>query len=511
MKIFKLFLIFILLSICFFVFSDADESDDFSWIYGYINIDPSDDIFHGYKPKFYKISKDYVENLVWNQDIDFFVEDIDKFNLRKNINALPRFPYVLMLYGGYNYNRGIDTGFLFRMDDIANTRVALTLATSFGQNGRFWIHSNVEYPVLLNNRLKLLGTFSFFTSAPQYASWIGMYPGIYMHSDENANNNKLGDALMKSLFNKVWNKLGIYFNKYRDIGFHFVGGVDYRIPFLELNAITVFDFYYDYLHVYDGTHVIGPILEYEELPEQILADEHNFNFNIQVEFRWNKFKQTETIPEGNHLSLKTKFYIPTNIGDLGKEFRFKSLIEEKFNKKLWREFAVKLRLLCGANYNISEDYSGDPYMRGFAKEELTGWFALLANIELLIPIVDVSMLTGPGKKPFINPAKFVIYWSFFLDGGFTIENYSYPLENYYSRTPREKIRNSLIMGNPAGQTYLGNGFFILPAVSVGSGIQIYPFFTHFILRFDVGVNLLKAIMYQTPECIEFVLSFNQMF
>src|SRR4030042_3993571 len=160
-----LFLFFSILSFSIFaqadLTDDKDATEDTDWLSFYINLDPSDDLFYNYKLKNYKVSKDYVKNLSYNQEIDFYIDAIDEHNLRKNINALPRFPFIFMPYGGYSYNRGFDIGFLFRADNFLNTRLALTFATSFGQKGKFWLHTNVEYPALLNDRLKLLGTFSF--------------------------------------------------------------------------------------------------------------------------------------------------------------------------------------------------------------------------------------------------------------------------------------------------------------------------------------------------------------
>ncbi len=502
-----LFLFFSILSFSIFAQSDLtddkDTTEDTDWLNYYINLDPSDDIFYNYKLKNYKISEEYVKNLSYNQEIDFFIDAIDEHNLRKNINVLPRFPFIFMPYGGYSYNRGFDIGFLFRADNFLNTRLALTFASSFGQKGKFWFHTNIEYPALLKNRLKLLGSFSFFTSYPQYASKVATYPSIE------------GDNDIMKLFNKIWNKLDIDFYKQSEYGFYFIPGIDYRIPFIDLNTITTIELIYKYDHLRVG-NIVGSSYDYdveeaELLPEQILIDQSNFSFNIRQEFRWNKLKQTASIPVGMYLSFWNKFYLPTTIGYPNNEFRFKSRFEGKFSYKIFREFAARARLLLAANYNISEDFSGDPYIRGLADQELTGWFALLANVELYIPLVNVTM-KGAADREFKRDAKFILYWTFFLDAGFTIENYNYYLENFVERMPREAIKNSLVFGDPLGQTYLGNYNYLLPATTVGSGIKIYSYFLPFIMRFDIGYNILKAASYQNGyECIEFIFSFSEMF
>jgi hypothetical protein len=312
---------------------------------------------------------------------------------------------------------------------------------------------------------------------------------------------------------KIWNKLGITFNRYSDFGFNVIFGTDYRIPFVELNWITTIEMMHNYVYMKEITSTGGKIADYgsKKNPEEILINRNNLFVNIGQEFRWNKLKQTATIPVGNLLSLATKFYLPTTIGD-GSEFKFKAHLEDKFYYKLFREFACKIRFFMAANYNISEDFSGDPYVRGFADNELTGWFALLANVEGYIPIVDVDLIKGPAIEPFKNPAKFVIYFVLFADGGFTIENYDNYLEGFDGRERRDHIANSLNPKDPYGQKYLGYNNFLLPAISVGGGLQFQPYFLHFNLRVDVGVNLLKAIIYNKPqESIEVSISFNQMF
>lgn len=498
-KILFIILLFIpFLSIYGFSSESVDNEENFDWLNNYINIDPSDDLYYEFLPKNYLITKEYVTNLKWHQEIDFFIDEIDDYNLKKNINILPRFPFVFMLYGGYSYNRGFDINFLFRVDDLANTRIALTSAFAFKQNGKLWFHNNIEYPVLLNYRMKLLGTFSFYTSSPQYQSAIARYHDY----DENP---------IMDLFNKIWETLSVPFYRQNDIGFYFVPGFDFRIPFIETNLITTFSLNYQY----DFSK-----LDKESLPDEIILNRSNLNFNIKEEIRFNRFKQTATIPVGVYLSAFGDFSIPTTIGPFNNEFRFRSRIEAKFNKKIFREFGFKSRLLIAANYNISEDFSGDPYVKGLVDHDLTGWFALIANLEAYIPLVNVDMKSA-FNIAFKRDAKFVLFLTIFADGGFTIENYNYYLNNFYERKHRNNIKNSIFyyvdengknLGPvPGGQFHLGNGHYLLPAISTGGGIHIYPYFLHFILRIDVAVSILKAIYYGGSNSLEFVVSFTQTF
>lgn len=114
----KIIILPILLLICSFLFSQNNSSasssassektknnetqknnvktqDNDDWLNNYINIDPSDDLLHDFKLKHYKISKDYVENLEWNQEIKTYIDDIDAYNLRKNIKSFAEISFYI--------------------------------------------------------------------------------------------------------------------------------------------------------------------------------------------------------------------------------------------------------------------------------------------------------------------------------------------------------------------------------------------------------------------------------
>jgi hypothetical protein len=478
--------------------ADTSDSSDDAWVYDYINYDPSDDLYSGLKSKRHKIKKSYVENLKWNPYINLYIDDLDRNNFVKNTNILPWFPYIFAPYGGYSYNRGFDIGFLYRMDNIENTMMSFTTATSFGQRTRFWQHFNMEYSnVLKDNRLKLLWTFSVFTSAPQYYSALSFY-------------DKSNQLLY--LFNYLWDKLSISMNQFNETGFYFISGADYRIPKLELNSISLVEF----LYKYDSNNITSWNYNNEDktknTPNIETINRSNFSFNISEEVRWQKIKQTVSFPTGNILSAKVKFYIPTTVGSFSSQFRFKSTIEDKFTYKFFREFAFKTRILLAANYNISEDFSGDPFIRGYVDKELTGFFALLGNFELCIPVIDVAIKEA-ANITLKKDARFILFLNMFMDTGFTIDKFDFPLENFAYDVKRSPALNTF-------NSDLGGNYSLIPAFSLGGGLTIYPYFLNFIIRLDVGVNILKAAIYynQVPDnkknettSIEFTLSFSEMF
>jgi hypothetical protein len=464
----------------------ADNSDD-KWVKDYIKLDRSDDLYYGLKSKRFKIKKSYVESLKWNPYINFSVDAIDRQNLPKNANILPWFPYIFMPYGGFSYNRGFDLGFLYRMDNIENTGMSFTTATSFGQKTDFWQHFNMEFPnVLKDNRLKLLWTFSISTSAPQY------YSSLYYYDKSNA---------LMSLFNSLWQKMGISLNQFNTTALYFIAGADYRIPKIEVNSISTVELVYRYDAANitswstnpDGTTAPPPLVE--------TIDRSNLSFNISEELRWQKLKQTATFPVGNILSGKVKFYIPTTVGPFASQFRFKFTAEDKFTYKFFREFTFKTRLMMTANYNISEDFSGDPFIRGYVSKELTGFFSLLGNFELYVPVMDIDIKEA-ANVTLKNNAKFVFFLNLFVDSGFTIDKFDFPLENYYDNHR-----------SPAIYTYnanLGNNYSLIPALSAGGGITLYPSFLNFLIRLDVSANILKAAIYNQAS-VEVTFSFTEMF
>lgn len=63
--------------------------------------------------------------------------------------------------------------------------------------------------------------------------------------------------------------------------------------------------------------------------------------------------------------------------------------------------------------------------------------------------------------------------------------------------------------------YLGSNNYLIPASTLGAGLRIYPYFLPFIIRFDVGFNLLKTIAYAgtigAAQSFELIFSFNEMF
>ncbi|HOV12875.1 MAG TPA: hypothetical protein PK771_01210, partial [Spirochaetota bacterium] len=238
-------------------------------------------------------------------------------------------------------------------------------------------------------------------------------------------------------------------------------------------------------------------------PKEKKIDQSNLLFFVQENIIWSKIKQTHTVPVGNELSMNFKFYIPTGIGLIGKNFSFTGNIEEKYYYKFYKEFFFKFRSILSLNYNNSNDYSHHLFVRGIKNNENTGFFNFITNLEMYFPVVDINMW-GSASISFTTLAKFVLYLNIFVDFGLSIDNFDYYLENSLIRDfYPDKNSNYPFY-------YITDNYYFTPILTVGGGLRIYTYFLPFIIRVDVGVNLLKAIIKQDPT-VDVIISFNDMF
>ncbi len=489
--------IFLSITLSFFLVNNIVSSDneikpDYSWVLNHLTIDPSTDLYYGFKLPGYKINERFVSNLRWNNDFTFFNYRLDKHHIQKNINNLPFFPIVVLPYGRASLTLGstlhssnFDLGTLFSHQDLHSKGAVITAAIGSNQADGMHIDLYSSYTRFLEDKLGIFGGFTFYTSGPQIAAYNGL--------------NTTPSNQLVSFVNSILERVNIDYSTIFKTGFDTTIGISYRIPLFEIETFSLMELTYSHLSYSQNKSDITPL------------GINNFGINLIEHLRWNMIRQTETIREGNLLSGTFKFYLPTTIGTPNDQFRFKFSIDDRFSKKLYREFGIRGRLICNINYNISEDFSGEQYIRGISKNELTGWFALLASFEGFIPLIDVDLKAALDIK-FKRLTKFVMHLALFVEGGFTIDNYSLLLENNYTRPARGTVNNSLNKNNPLGQTDIGYGNVLLPAFTAGAGIRIYPFFLHFILRIDVSVNILKAIVYQKPdEIIGLTISFSESF
>ncbi len=477
--------VFFILIISYNIFSSDLTGDNYDWIYEYIAVDPSDDLYSDVFIKNYKINEDYVKSLAQKENIKLNNASVDRYNIKQNTNLLPRFPFIYSPYGGFSLNRGFDLGFLYKMDNFDGKFNSATFASSFGQNERFYNHFGFEFPNILNGRLSIFTNHSIYTSAPQYYS--------YLNYDKDSN-------FILNTFNKIWSLLQVKFNKISDFGIDSLVGVNYRIPLIELNSITTMKFSYIYIDsLIDRSGIVKNVKE------------NNFYIDLGQEFVWNKLKQTETVQVGNILKASFNFLIPTSIGSIGESFKFKFRVEDRFYKKIYKEFLLKARFIGTINYNINDNFSGDPFIRGYKNFELTGWASALFNLEFLIPLVDVEFLSAVDQNNFPKPAKFILYLSIFADFGFVIDNVNYYTDYFWYRPDILTVKNSF---NKDKLLYLSvsNGNYFFPAASAGVGLKLFPHFLHFSGRIDFAINITKLAVYQDfSDAFDIIISFSDIF
>ncbi len=508
------FFIFIFFSLSS-LYSINDNSDDSSakspqknnkgelkdipdYIKNSLTIDSGDDLYE--KKSWYYQSRNYVESLMWRKKILFYVDEIDQYGMKRNVNIQSWFPHIFAGYDGIKVsnfnlssssydisaknNNSFGIGFLYAYDNIDNSNVSLAFATSIAQLGAFYQHIHFEFiPPILKNRLTFFSTLSFFDTTPLYEAAKGFN----------------SDNTVAKMFNGFGQKFSMGVTNYNSLGLHFLLGGDIRVPFFDININGFVENFYQH------NFAVADFV-YDSDDSKYFVDNRSLNtdfssINIGLGGRWQKTKQTSTIVTGNDLSVKTKFIIPYYNTTGRPSFSFESKIEDQITKKLFREFAVRARFIIGANYNTSINYSGDPFIRGFTGEDLTGFFAVLGNLELLIPLIDVNIKQAVGND-LPKDAKFLLHFALFADGGFTIENYDYYLNDDFineSRTPSKSFKQQLV-----------DNYYIIPAITLGGGVRFYPYFLNFILRIDIGVNMIKTIMNQAPE-MEIVIKFNDLF
>lgn len=481
--------------------SDIDTDLDLDYIYDRLYINSEQDIFRGEIIKGYEPSEEYMQNLQYNKYIDLFYNNFTGYKIRRNINILPFFPFTFIPFGGLSlvignvYAKGIDIGIYYETDRMFNENIRFSLLSHMVQNNRFRSSAGIDVLKVHGlNRLSLFFNTSLFTTAVGFETARGLYdPSV----------NVLG-----KMFNMIWDMTGITFPMYSDTGFNFVTGVQYRIPIVELLSRTAFSINYSYT---DSKITEDPLLFYSsskkanlESPGIELVDMSNLYFTFSEKLIFDKSEQTDNIIEGEIATVDMEFFIPTGVGDFGDEFRFKFHFENIYNKKVFREFAVRTRLLGVINYNYNEDFSGDGFVRGVAPYQLTGFAGLIGNLEVYIPAVKIKLLKGADFSIDNRPALFTIYAVLFTDGGFTVHNDEYVTGDYYSLIENSYLKEDFYLDEDSK-------FRIIPAWTFGGGFRIVPSFLHFMVRFDVGVNILEYILTEKGPGVEIVLSFNDMF
>ncbi len=455
------------------------------------------DTFRDFKSKYFKTTPEYALYLKRFSHIYYFVDELDKYNFRNNTNVTLWVPFYFAPAGGFDIMNGSDTAhnsngvniaFNYRLYNLFNNKITFYAVNSSTQNGNFNNLTGLD----INNvdkegRIRLFESINVFTTGLNY--------NIFNSFNSN-------QAISKNVFiviPKAFKRFNLDLTPYNETGFDAITGIDYRIPKIEVNSISTIKLNYSY------TDSILKKVDAVTFPfEAETLYRHRLTLHLIEKAVWNKQKPGNTYFTGNYLSATADFGIPLYDTFNSGKFTFRGQIEDKYTKNLFnKDFFLRGRGLIGINYNISDNLSGDGFIRGLSKHDFTGFIYFVGNLELSLPAVYVN-LSAAADVPFKKKANFLLFLTLFSDFGVAVENYGYQINGSYTRYTEDYLKDYRLK-------LFGDNIYLNYAWTAGGGLRIYPYFMHFIIRFDVGVNVLESILTKKSPSIEFVLAFNDMF
>ena len=98
---------------------------------------------------------------------------------------------------------------------------------------------------------------------------------------------------------------------------------------------------------------------------------------------------------------------------------------------------------------------------------------------------------------------YLMYVNLFVDGGLAFSNDDMKVRDYEYLEKNTYLKDF--------RCYLDDKNYFTYALSAGAGITFVPYFLHFVVRIDVGVNILEPILEQKAPSIGLTVSFNDMF
>lgn len=274
------------------------------------------------------------------------------------------------------------------------------------------------------------------------------------------NNKRLSFSVNWSLYSSVISYYvkvnSIRWNKDFDFGTSLTSSLGYTIPIIEAPITPEI-----------GLEYTSKLFTAEPTDDlTVVGSNNSLQLYLGISFGKSFVKEGVYTPTGNKFNLNMKFYLPTMIGDQNKDFRFRFEFTDIFYKTFSRKHFFKMKWKIFTDYNFYENI-GD--IRGAGTGEFSGWAALTANFEYFLPVFNLNLDKGLSLD-IDRDLLFQFYWVFFADLGIALKN---DYNDY---------------------TLDWNYLHLLPGMSVGTGLRIYPKFMNLILRFDLGVNVYKLIL-----------------
>lgn len=460
--------------------------------YYFSTLTPEEDPFIHYKWQLFWKDHDYEQNLVRNRHPFFFIEELDIHNITVNSNVALRTPFTQIPFGGLSTvlnsdtkhsARGFDFGFYFRMEHLLNGRLMLSALNSFSFNGSFLTLLGADvYPLFENRKLKLSLNGSIYTTAPQYQLMA-------------ERNSKLG-----SMISKITDKLNLDFHTTNKTGTNFIAGVEYLFPF-AITSFSALKLNYEYTDA-------KLVDEYSNAypAKKAVIQESTLFLSFVERITIDMQKQDKTILTGNYFSLTASIDLPLlNAPKQGRKIfqpDFSIIVADSFSKKLYKDYAVKARAIAGYHYNYRTNLSGDGGVRGLSIGDFTGFAYCIANFDILLPIAYVDLYRSAAVS-FPKKVNYLIYLSLFFDGGIAFSNDSLRLRGNDFNFGKKYLEGK--------RFYIDDSNYLNYAFSSGIGLNIVPYFLHFIVKIEVGINILEPILTHQAPSVGLTVSFNNMF
>lgn len=468
----------------------SDNTDDVQRFY-ISTLPKEDDPFAHYNPKLFWKSDNYQKTLIRNRTPFFFINELDARNLTVNTNVSFRTPYTQIPFGGLStvFNgsrhaaRGVDFGFYYRDEHLLDGRVMLSALNSFAFNGSFFTLIGADiFPVGEERKLKLLTNMAVYTTAPQYE----------LMSQRNSN---IGATL-----SKVTDKLGLDFSPVNKTGLSFMFGAEYQLPFniYALGAVKC-----NYHHIASElTDAFGD--EYPALSKD--WNEDFLSLSIAAKARYDTRRQEKALRTGNVVTGDFSFDLPLVESDYYKIRRFVPQFSiaatDVYCKKVYKDYAIKARVLAGYNYGYLTNLSGDGAVRGLSLGRFSGFGYALANVEASIPVMYID-LHNTADYAHRQKVTYLMYVNLFVDGALAFSNDEMKVRDYEYIAVNSYLKDF--------RCYVDDKNYLTYALSAGAGITFVPYFLHFVVRIDVGVAILDAILEQKAPSIGLTISFNDIF
>ena len=258
--------------------------------------------------------------------------------------------------------------------------------------------------------------------------------------------------------------------------------------------------------IYDGLKEIAEETDDNTSAKLKDLNEDFLSLGIAAKASFDTRRQEKALRTGNLLTGSLSFDLPMVESDYYKNQafipQFSINATDVYCKKVYKDYAIKARAFAGYNFGYLTNLSGDGAVRGLSLGSFSGFGYALANIEASIPVMYID-LYDTANYTHRQKVTYLMYVNLFVDGGFAFSNDDMKVRDYEYLEKNTYLKDF--------RCYLDDKNYFTYALSAGAGITFVPYFLHFVVRIDVGVNILEPILEQKAPSIGLTVSFNDMF